>query len=101
MIEELGKWMLDISKYIITAYVLVRMFGKEDDSVWTLVSAILLAALLFGMGLYFVKRGKENFKERKIIMDYGLLGMYIFLALIAVGSFIYVKIEDRKEQKNS
>ena len=33
-------------------------------------------------------------------MDYGLLGMYIFLALIAVGSFIYVKIEDRKEQKN-
>ena len=102
MIEELGKWMLDISKYIITAYVLVRMFGKEDDSVWTLVSAILLAALLFGMGLYFVKRGKREFKkERKIIMDYGLLGMYIFLALIAVGSFIYVKIEDRKEQKNS
>ena len=34
-------------------------------------------------------------------MDYGLLGLYIFLALIAVGSFIYVKIEDRKEQKNS
>ena len=52
MIEELGKWMLDISKYIITAYVLVRMFGKEDDSVWTLVSAVLLAALLFGMGLF-------------------------------------------------
>ena len=64
MIEELGKWMLDISKYIITAYVLVRMFGKEDDYVWTLVSAILLAALLFGMGLYFVKRGKENLKKK-------------------------------------
>lgn len=69
MIEELGKWMLDIFKYIITAYiitayVLVRMFGKEDDSVWTLVSAILLAALLFGMGLYFVKRGKENLKKK-------------------------------------
>ena len=95
MIEELGKWMLDISKYIITAYVLVRMFGKEDDSVWTLVSAVLLAALLFGMGLYLVKRGKEN------NMDYGLLGMYIFLALIAIGSFIYVKIEDRKEQKKN
>ncbi len=60
MIEELGKWMLDISKYIITAYVLVRMFGKEDDSIWTLVAAILLAALLFGMGLFLVKRGKEN-----------------------------------------
>ena len=34
-------------------------------------------------------------------MDYGLLGLSIFLALIAVGSFIYVKIEDKKEQKNS
>ena len=64
MIEELGKWMLDISKYIITAYVLVRMFCKEDDSVWTLVSAVLLAALLFGMGLYLVKRGKENLKKK-------------------------------------
>jgi len=31
-------------------------------------------------------------------MDYGLLGMYIFLALIAIGSFIYVKIEDRKQK---
>ena len=41
-------------------------------------------------------------KNRKgINMDYGLLGMYIFLALIAVGSFIYVKIEDRKEQKKN
>ena len=34
-------------------------------------------------------------------MDYGLLGMYIFLALISIGSFIYVKIEDRKEQKKN
>lgn len=32
-------------------------------------------------------------------MDYGLLGMYIFLALIAVGSFIYVKIEDKKSKR--
>ena len=59
MIEELGKWMLDISKYIITAYVLVRMFGKEDDSVWTLVSAILLAALLFEMGLFLLNEEKK------------------------------------------
>ena len=64
MIEELGKWMLDITNYRISAYVLVRRFGKEDDSVWTLVSAILLAALLFGMGLYFVKRGKEDLKKK-------------------------------------
>ena len=32
-------------------------------------------------------------------MDYGLLGMYIFLALIAIGSFVYVKLEDRKQKR--
>lgn len=30
MIEELGKWLLDIAKYIVTAYVLVRMFGNPQ-----------------------------------------------------------------------
>ncbi len=29
MFEELGKWLLDISKYIDYGYVLARMFGKE------------------------------------------------------------------------
>lgn len=33
-------------------------------------------------------------------MDYGLMGMYIFLALIAIGSFVYVKLEDRKKKRN-
>ena len=33
-------------------------------------------------------------------MEYGLLGMYIFLALIAIGSFVYVKIEDRKQKRS-
>ena len=62
----------------------------------------LVSSTLVWNGVIFCQTRKREFKkERKIIMDYGLLGMYIFLALIAVGSFIYVKIEDRKEQKNS
>lgn len=32
MDEEIGKWLLDISKYIITAYILSQMFGKDNDS---------------------------------------------------------------------
>lgn len=32
-------------------------------------------------------------------MDYGILGMYLFLSVIAIGSLVYVKIKDRKEQK--
>ena len=62
----------------------------------------LVSSTLVWNGVIFCQTRKREFKkERKINMDYGLLGMYIFLALIAVGSFIYVKIEDRKEQKNS
>ena len=48
MIEELGKWLLDIAKYIVTAYVLVRMFGNDDGSIWTLIGAVFFAALTFG-----------------------------------------------------
>lgn len=33
-------------------------------------------------------------------MDYGLMGMYVFLALIAIGSFVYVKLEDRKKKRS-
>ena len=62
----------------------------------------LVSSTLVWNGVIFCQTRKREFKkERKIIMDYGLLGMYIFLALIAVGSFIYVKIEDRRDQKNS
>ena len=32
-------------------------------------------------------------------MDYGLLGMYIFLALIAISSLIYSKWEDKHQQQ--
>ena len=34
-------------------------------------------------------------------MDTGLLIMYIFVAIIIVGSLVYSRFEDKKEQKNS
>lgn len=50
MDEEIGKWLLDISKYIITAYILSQMFGKDNDSWWSFIGAVLLAVLLFALG---------------------------------------------------
>ena len=41
------------------------MFGKDDDTLWTLIGAATLAALLFGVGLRLIKRGKENNKNKK------------------------------------
>lgn len=62
--EIIGKWLLDISKYIITAYVLTQMFGKDNDSIWPFIGAISLAALLFAGGLYLINRNKND-KNKK------------------------------------
>ena len=64
MDEELGKWLLDISKYIITAYMLAEMFGKDNDSILAVVGAVVLAAASFVGGLYLFKKGK-NKKNKK------------------------------------
>ena len=60
MIEELGKWLLDIAKYIVTAYVLLRMFGNDEGSIWTLIGAVFFAALTFGTGLYLIRRSENK-----------------------------------------
>ena len=66
MEEEIGKWLLDISKYIITAYILSQMFDKDDNSVWTFIGAVTLVAGLLGIGLLLIKRGKvSNNKNKK------------------------------------
>ena len=64
MDEELGKWLLDISKYIITAYILAEMFGKDNDSILAVVGAVVLAAASFVGGLYLIKKVK-NKKNKK------------------------------------
>ena len=65
MDEEIGKWLLDISKYIITAYILSQMFGKDNDSWWSFIGAVLLAVLLFALGYYLIKKGKDKNKKGK------------------------------------
>ena len=65
MEEEIGKWLLDISKYIITAYILSQMFDKDDNSVWTFIGAVTLAAGLLGIGLLLIKRGKNSNNKNK------------------------------------
>jgi len=64
MIEELGKWLLDISKYIITGYVIAKMLGK-DDSALILMLAVLVAAILAVLGFYLIKKGKDTTNKNK------------------------------------
>ena len=64
MDEEIGKWLLDISKYIITAYILSQMFGQED-STWVVIGAVVVAALLFALGLYCLRKDKDKNNKKK------------------------------------
>ena len=58
MNKEIGKWFLDVAKYIVTAFILTNMFVKVD-TVMSVVGAILIMVLLFGIGVFFLKRDKN------------------------------------------
>lgn len=60
MKKELGKWLMDIAKYITTAVILSSMIGDIKDK-WYLYSiAFVLVAVSLGWGLYLVKDKKKG-----------------------------------------
>lgn len=65
MNKEIGKWFLDVAKYIVTAFILTNMFVKVD-TVMSVVGAILIMVLLFGIGVFFLKRTPKKAKNSKI-----------------------------------
>ena len=52
MNKEIGKWFLDVAKYIVTAYILTNMFVKIDTFVSAL-GAIVVMVVLFGREFSF------------------------------------------------
>lgn len=59
MKEEFGKWLMDIAKYITTAMLLTTAFG-DMNSVFTILAGILSAAATLVMGLFLVRKKKEE-----------------------------------------
>lgn len=101
MYKEIGKWFLDVAKYIVTAYVLTTMFVKVD-SIFAALGAIVIMVIMFAIGVYFLHKDNDNEKKiRKgeISMDAGLLSMYIALMLLGLGMIVFSKIEDNKKGK--
>lgn len=46
MYKEIGKWFLDVAKYIVTAYILTTMFVKVDTFFAALGAIAIMAILL-------------------------------------------------------
>ena len=63
MNKEIGKWFLDVAKYILTAVLLKKLFGNSD-SAFVVIVAISAMVALFILGIYFL-RDDEVEEQRK------------------------------------
>lgn len=59
MKKELGKWLMDIAKYMATALLLSSAFG-DMENILVVISVIIATALTLFVGLLLVKDKKEE-----------------------------------------
>ena len=67
MKREIGKWFLDIAKYIVTAVVLKELFGGFDEKSIVVTVATLTALFAFFSGIIILKSA-DNKDKRKVIL---------------------------------
>ena len=63
---EIGKWLLDIAKYLVTAMLLASVFSDMSNP-WIVVCVIICAALPFWLGMILLKRHEQKNKVVKNI----------------------------------
>lgn len=65
MKKELGKWLMDIAKYITTAVILTSIFGDIEER-WIIYAGGSISIIItLGWGLYLTKEQPEKKKRRK------------------------------------
>ena len=65
MRKELGKWLMDIAKYIATAVILTSIFGDIEERWIIYLGGALAIIATLGWGLYLVKEPAIKDKRRK------------------------------------
>lgn len=61
MKKELGKWLMDIAKYMTTAILLSSLFSERDQWPGYVYGIVVLAVLITLLaGLLLLKNGKEH-----------------------------------------
>lgn len=64
-IKELGKYTLDVSKYILTGVVITSLFKDFDDKVFIYIVGIFIALLCLVVGL-ILTNVKDEDKDKNI-----------------------------------
>lgn len=62
--EKIGEWLMDISKYMVTAMLLTSVFGNMEQP-WLFWIAIFVAALVFVLGVYLIKVSNDNNSKKR------------------------------------
>jgi hypothetical protein len=62
MRKELGKWLMDIAKYITTAVILTSIFGDVAQKWIIYTVGAITVVLTLSIGLYLVKDNKKEDK---------------------------------------
>jgi hypothetical protein len=60
MKKELGKWLMDIAKYITTAVILTSIFGDIEQRWIIYIGGVLSVAFTLGWGLYLLNDKKKG-----------------------------------------
>lgn len=59
MKREFGKWLMDISKYMVTALLLSSAFG-DMDTWWVIGLVVMISLLTLCCGLWLMHTGKND-----------------------------------------
>ena len=60
MRKELGKWLMDIAKYITTAVILTPIFGEVENKWIIYIGGLLSVIITLSAGLWLVKDKKKG-----------------------------------------
>ena len=61
---ELGKWLLDIAKYLVTALLLASIFS-DMSTPWIVTMVIVSAVATLSLGLYLIKKNEKSINNKK------------------------------------
>ncbi len=57
MYQEIGKWFMDVAKYVTTAFILAKLFDKIETT-YAFLLAVVFVIFSFSIGLYFYNKKK-------------------------------------------
>ena len=64
IIKELGKWLMDIAKFMATALLLSTIFADMSDPI-TIYSVLILTLVVLIIGVILIYNGEENDNTNK------------------------------------